>query len=675
MPSRPRLPPPPSLSCLPQSKLRLWPASVARSQQQLAHGLTLPPHRLREEVRHDDGRLVRQWMLLHTLAALLLLPSLALAQALPSPMAGMPSDGAQATPKAYGDGLVAGKLGANGDASGTMATTQGGTTPRSMSTRFSKHLDIEDFAIHADGVTDDTAVLQMALNQAASSGRYELNLGPHQYLINSADLVIPDRVTLRCVGSTMGEYKNSAVNPVNVDYSILPCYIRLNPAYTIRRGAQTVVDGVNVLNSTYAAPSSMRQAVSLISSFAGTAFTDAGSDAMLRNSTILGFDTCAVNNGQQRDRIEHVYGDCTNGFFQSQSHDISRYRDVHVWPFLSAHTFWSSNGNYLLNGAEATADGNVRVNFNAGGEPPITGDKVYLTGIQGLPYSFRGAWTITVTDPTHFTLNGVMWPGTAFLTMTTTAGSALASTSDPNAAAVAGPGMLASSAGVATGTTIVAVYRDIVVLSQPANGTQSGGQVQIGPNSVPGGQAVIDLTYRTGTAFHWDNSENSSCADCFEFGHEVGYHFGSGAAAITCTACVSDNAYTENATNKNLWFDAGSHSISVMGGWFDTKAYNVYVSEPNNLPSSRVVGAGLSPGSMYTSTIQVLQGNFQMIGSSLAPTGYTAEISRRGSIYIADAPGTALFVGNDFGQAKFVAQNHNAIARLIQSGNVTGGGP
>ena len=562
-----------------------------------------------------------------------------------------------------------------GNVSGSMTTTQGGTVPRSMADRFAKHLDIEDFAIHADGVTDDTAVLQAALNLAASSGRYELSLGPHQYLVSSADLVIPDRVTLRCVGGTMGEYKNPAVNPVNVDYSILPCYIRLNPAHTIRRGAQTLVDGVNVINSTYVAPSSMRQAVALIKSFAGTAFTDIGSDAMLKNSTILGFDTCATNNGQQRDRIEHVYGECTNGFPQSQSNDISRDRDVHGWPFLSAHTSWFSNGNYSLNGAEATVNGDVRVNFNLGGEPPITGDQVYLTGIQGLPYSFRGAWTITVTDSTHFTLNGVRWPGAGFLTLDTVAGSNLAYTSTANAAAIAGPGMLASGAGVATGTTIVAVYKETVVLSQPSIGTQTGGQVQIGPNSVPGGQAVIDLTYRSGTAFHWDNSENSSCSDCFEFGHEVGFHFGAGAAAITCTACVSDNAYTESSTSKNIWFDNGSHSNSVVGGWFDTKAYNVYVSEPNSLPSSRVLGAGLSPGSMFTSSIQVLQGNFQMTGSSLAPTGYTAELPKRGSIYIADAPGSALFVGNDFGAAKFVAQNAAAAVRLVQSGNVTGGGP
>lgn len=567
------------------------------------------------------------------------------------------------------------KLDTTGNASGAIVTVPGGTAARSLASRFP--LQVDDIAgIHGDGVTDDTAALQTALNLAASSGRYALTLGPRQYLVNSASLIIPDRVTFNCVGGTMGEYKNPTISPPSINYSILPCYIRLNPAYTILRGAQTVVDGINVINSTYVAPTTMRQAVNLVAAFAGTAFTNMGSDATLRNSTILGFDSCSTNTGQQRDRLDHVFGDCRSGLYQSRSHDVSRYRDVHLWPFLTVHTSWFSNGTYTVNGLAPNGTGGVRVTITVGAEPPVTGDKVWLAGTQGLSYAFRGAWTVTVIDSTHIDLQGASWPSSSvFLAMSTTAGSTSATTTTVNAAALAGPGMLASGAGVAPGSTIVAVYQNIVILSLPAIATQSGGAVQVGPNSVAGGQALIDVTYRSGKAFDWNHSENSSCTDCFEFGHEVGYYFGDGAAAVSCTNCVSDNAYTESNTSKCIWFDAGSHSNSVIGGWFDTKGYTAYISEANSLASSRIVGAGMSAGSMYTSTILVLSGNFQMTSSALTPTGYTAELPRRGSIYIADAPGTALFVGNDFGLAKFAAQNPAAVARLTQAGNVSGGGP
>jgi len=69
-------------------------------------------------------------MLIRTFTALALLPSLALAQALPSPKVAMPTDAAQAAPKGYVDSVLAGKMNADG-----AVIALGGTSSRTASER------------------------------------------------------------------------------------------------------------------------------------------------------------------------------------------------------------------------------------------------------------------------------------------------------------------------------------------------------------------------------------------------------------------------------------------------------------------------------------------------------------------------------------------------------------
>lgn len=583
-------------------------------------------------------------------------------------------------------------------ASACTVTPQGGTASQTLAKTQGKRLQIEAFSgLHADRVTDDAAILQTALNTAVSTGSYVLELGPHGYLVDSANLTIPQGVKLTCSGGRMGEAQPTT-STTSVDYSQLPCTIVLNPSFTILRGAQSVIDGVNVVNKNYMVPATLRQAVNLISLFSGTALTDAGGDAWIRNSTVLGFNNCSINNGQQRERIEHLWGDCTNGVYNSQSHDISRYSDVHLWPFLTVHTSWIGNGNYAIKGFSNNGQGAIRVtwaaptgpNAPATVEPPVTGDTLFVTTssdqtagtygteAQGVPYSVHGKWTITVVDGGHFDLQGSTYPSAVGIGVISTAGSSILVAPSPSILnGACGPGMAVSGSGIPSSATVTGVYQNQIVILPAATASGAITATCTPVSGLSGGAAIIDPFYRAGTAFSWDNGEHNTCDHCFDFGHEIGFHFGTRAGWTECDDCSTEGSENQSATSSGFYIAPGAYNTTVKGGYVGSKSSNIALNENTNNPASVFIGVSFGAGSLYTPTINLQVGNIIVTGSTLAANGATGDVAARGSIYLGSSmsTGSAIFSANNFGQAKFQAASPSASATLTQGLNISGGGP
>lgn len=213
-----------------------------------------------------------------------------------------------------------------------------GNTLTNYKTWGSLIFNANDYGAKGDGLTDDTAALQSALNAASDAGGGSVYIGKLRTYI-AGNLTIP----LGCglVGfheSFTGQFPNGG--STDLLNTTIGSTIIIDSAATINFSSSSFVVGVIIIRK----GCQIGDTNSL--SFAGTALTSintpsAGGDGgTIRNCMILGFNRAIDVQYHHRLNIQNVAGDNINGIRVNTSWDVMRIRDVHFYPYV---TSWSGN--------------------------------------------------------------------------------------------------------------------------------------------------------------------------------------------------------------------------------------------------------------------------------------------------------------------------------------------
>jgi hypothetical protein len=117
---------------------------------------------------------------------------------------GVPTANADAATKNYVDSTVTNTVGPI-PSGGTYVTATGSTTARTIADRWGEVKNVKDYGAVGDGVTDDTAAIQAAIDSlGADGGTVEIPVGIFG-ITNT--LIVPDKATLAGVGAGSSEIK------------------------------------------------------------------------------------------------------------------------------------------------------------------------------------------------------------------------------------------------------------------------------------------------------------------------------------------------------------------------------------------------------------------------------------------------------------------------------------
>lgn len=203
----------------------------------------------------------------------------------------------------------------------------------------------EDYGAVGDGVTDDTAAFQRAINYLRVNGGGTVDFNG-RYVIDGP-LYIEDYVSLRGRLGNPGELRYDGTS----DYDGKRSLLLVNSASTITPRSGATVGNCLVMRKGMNLPfADATAAAAGVAAFAGTAFTAGGSDVKLHDMMILGFNTPFVTNGFERPILENVKCDNTNGPNLAAIYDIGNFDKVHCWPFTTTHQSWTTGPLNLRSG-------------------------------------------------------------------------------------------------------------------------------------------------------------------------------------------------------------------------------------------------------------------------------------------------------------------------------------
>lgn len=199
-----------------------------------------------------------------------------------------------------------------------------GAAQRTVQDKLRETVSVKDFGAVGDGVANDTAAIQAAIDSlGAAGGAVEIPNGM-RCLIDTA-LTIKPNVSL--VGPH--EFVGSPQNNHSAPYGSLGGALIINSGVTVTLRGGASVSGLLVYRKGMTFPAAGPGA------FAGTALTVGGDDAAVSNSMILGFNRAILSNGWQRGRFYDLLLDNVNGIRVTAAFDIPRIENVHCWPFAT----------------------------------------------------------------------------------------------------------------------------------------------------------------------------------------------------------------------------------------------------------------------------------------------------------------------------------------------------
>lgn len=260
--------------------------------------------------------------------------------------------------------------------------------------------------------TDVTAALNSDMTTWATAGGGDYYLPQHNqcHIGASADLQIPRGVRVRCQMPAGGYVTNT-------NFLGAGCTLVLDPAHLIKApnvaGSYSGIYGVRIVRKGYSAPDTMREAITEVNNFAGTAIVcpNSGTDFDVDHVAIIGFNWALVNSCE-RLRFTNSRFDTTNGFQNAQCFDTCIVSDVEAWPFGAGgpYTVTPQFQTTNISGVSNNGSGLIRVTLSsAPATPIITGDSIRVGAVGGVPAN--GRWLAAVINPTTIDLQGSSFSG------------------------------------------------------------------------------------------------------------------------------------------------------------------------------------------------------------------------------------------------------------------------
>lgn len=450
-------------------------------------------------------------------------------------------------------------------------TTIGGVNP-AIVPFIGSVINISEFSPAANGTTDDTQPFVSALAACTTQGGGLVALGPHRYLIDSANITVPTGCEVYCPAPLLG-------NAAPTNYSATPFTVVVNPSFTINMatgsewsGCPTIGKGVSTSSAWADYPSlTTRDTLNLVAAYGGSGFT-VGSDVSIVNTFIGGFATGIASTAHTaRLFLDHVNIDSTACVALNDAFDIPRYYTVHCFPFIVSGQPYSLA--MPISGIANNGAGLYRVTLASASSVPATGDKVWVDNTIVGAKSANGRWTATVIDTTHVDLQASAGTGSTAITGSCASGFNIVT----GLASMAGIGIgdTVTGTNIPASTTVQALswQTNSIVISKNCSGAIAGGTLTFADAAyVSGGNLYLDGSQRSGIGLEWLNTTGAICTDCFVYGHSPeNYHIGTGASGITFVGAGSDsNNNLGDPTTAHARMDGTSGGTQWTGGFFST---------------------------------------------------------------------------------------------------------
>jgi hypothetical protein len=212
--------------------------------------------------------------------------------------------------------------------------TQAGTgaQTRTVESKLQDVVSVKDFGAVGDGVTDDTAAIQAALN--ANIGRSVL-LNDGIFLVDSANLTIPAGVTLYSNGLHFDSTNRSGWDTQK------PTLV-LNPTYSILMYNGAAISGVAIAQkATFEAikllPPGSALTITDVAGYSGIAIKQMSAAVYVGHCAIYGFTQAFTTDtaNTPRSRFEYLNIDCINGIKIDNDLGGTVLYCVHCHPYLT----------------------------------------------------------------------------------------------------------------------------------------------------------------------------------------------------------------------------------------------------------------------------------------------------------------------------------------------------
>jgi hypothetical protein len=199
-------------------------------------------------------------------------------------------------------------------------------------TKLNKLVSVTDFGAKGDGVTDDTAAIQAAIDSLGVAGGTVVIPNGMRCVLDST-LVVKPNVGVQGPHLYVGSPQDNS----SANYSLVGGSLILSGTQTISMKGGASLSGLLIYRKGMTFPQTS------VSAWVGTAITADGDDVVVNNCMILGFDKGFYSYGHQRPRLTSVYMDNVNCVEIAECYDIAYILQCHCWPFATI-----ANGTPLI---------------------------------------------------------------------------------------------------------------------------------------------------------------------------------------------------------------------------------------------------------------------------------------------------------------------------------------